>query len=368
MPRDKSKSDPQPAPSLEQHVEAQATAKFRESQDLARKNRVLTSELSKLQGEVTDIKRRLGLYEDIESTPIAPPKWLVPAKPAREHTAIPTMLLTDIHWDENIKPEQIDHINAYDRRIASLRVRRAFERAIHVARDYVSGVNYTGFQLSLGGDMFSGIIHEELRETNKATVIEGILSLTPLLISGINLLADHFGQVNIQAVVGNHGRRSMKPVAKNRAQDNFDWLVYKLIQRELTGRKNITMQVAEGPDARFQVHGVRYLLTHGDQFRGGSGISSALSPLILGAHRKTRRQAASQNPYDVMVMGHFHTSLWLPSWGVIVGGSVVGYSEYAYQQNLPPEKPQADMWLTTPERGITIHCPVFLEDRKAEGW
>lgn len=366
MPRDKRKSGAQP--SLTEFADKQAEARFKESQELARRNRVLSSELSKLAGEMRDVRRRLGLYEDIESTPIEPPRWLVPAKPAKEHTAIPTMLLTDIHWDEVIKPEQIDYINAYNRDIATLRVRRVFERAIHVSRDYVSGVNYTGFQLSLGGDLFSGIIHEELRETNKATIVEGILSLTPQLVAGIVMLADHFGQVNVEAVVGNHGRNSMKPRAKNRAQDNFDWLVYKLVQRELAGRKNITMRVADAPDAHFQVHNTRYLLTHGDQFRGGSGISSVLAPLILGAHRKTRRQAASARPYDIMIMGHFHSSLWLPSWGVIVGGSVVGYSELAYQLNLPPEKAQADMWLNTPERGITMHCPVFLQDRKAEGW
>lgn len=365
MPRDKK---PQSAPSLEQFADKQAETKFRESQELARKNRVLVAELSKIQGEMRDVRRRLDLYEDIESTPIETPKWLAPTKPSKEHTAIPTMLLTDIHWDEVIKPEQIDYINAYNRDIAALRLRRAFDRAIHVSRDYVSGVNYTGFQLSLGGDLFSGIIHEELRETNKATIVEGIISLTPLLVAGIKLLADHFGQVHIEAVVGNHGRNSMKPRAKNRAQDNFDWCVYKLVQRELEGIKNITMRVADAPDAHYEVHGVKYLLTHGDQFKGGSGISSALSPLILGTHRKTRRQAASKQPFDVMIMGHFHTSLWLPGWGLIVGGSVVGYSEYAYQQNLPPEKPQADMWLNTPERGITIHCPVFLQDRKAEGW
>lgn len=356
-------------PNIGEWADSQAAARFKESQDLARKNRVITAELAKLSGEFRDVRRRLALYEEIESTPVAPPKWLVGSdKAAKEHTAVPTMLLTDIHWDEVIKPEQIDYINAYDRAIAAMRLKRAFERAIHVTRDYVSGVHYTGFQLSLGGDMFSGIIHEELRETNKATIVEGIISITPLLIAGIKLLAEHFGNVHVEAVVGNHGRNSMKPRAKNRAQDNFDWCVYKLVQRELEGCKGVTMRVADAPDAHYQVHGMRYLLTHGDQFRGGSGISSAMSPLLLGALRKTRRQAASRHPYDVMIMGHFHTSLWLPSWGVIVGGSVVGYSEYAYQQNLPPERPQADMWLNTPERGITIHCPVFLQDRKAEGW
>ena len=219
MPREKL------LPSLEQFADKKAGAQFKENQDLARTSRAVRAEYAKLEEEHREVRKRLDLYEEIDSTPIHAPKWLTPTKTSKKHTAIPVMLLTDIHWDENIKPEQIDGLNAYNRTIAEMRLKRAFERAIHVSRDYVSGVEYTGFKLALGGDLFSGIIHEELRETNRATIIEGIVSLLPVLVSGINLLADHFGQVDIDAVVGNHGRRTQKPIAKNRAQDNFaSWL------------------------------------------------------------------------------------------------------------------------------------------------
>lgn len=356
------------APNLEAFADQQAEAQYRENQKIARTARVLSADNARLRTELKDVQHRLGLYEEMEGADLEPPQWLTPEKVSKKHEAIPVMMLTDVHWDEVIKPEQVDFVNAYDRGIAQKRLRRAFERSIQVTRDYVSGVTYTGFQLLLGGDLFSGLIHEELRESNRATIIEGVLSLTPELLAGINLLSEHFGRVHIESVVGNHGRRTQRPRAKDRAQDNFDWLVYKLLQRELGGRKDVTMRVADATDAEFRVHGVRYLLTHGDQFRGGTGISAALAPLLLGAHRKTRRQAAAGRPYDVMIMGHWHTSLWLPSWGVIVGGSVVGYSEFAYQANLPPEQPQCDLWLNTPERGITMHAPVFLLDREAEGW
>jgi len=122
------------------------------------------------------------------------------------------------------------------------------------------------------------------------------------------------------------------------------------------------------PDAHIQVHNTKYLLTHGDQFKGGTGISSALSPLLLGVHRKTKRQNALSRPFKVMVMGHFHKSIWMPEDGLIVGGSVIGYNEYAYQQNMTPEPPQCALWLNTPERGITVSAPVFVSDRQDEGW
>ena len=89
---------------------------------------------------------------------------------------------------------------------------------------------------------------------------------------------------------------------------------------------------------------------------------------MIGSHRKSKRQSAIGRPYDVLVMGHWHQTLWLPSKGIIMGGSVVGYNEYAYLNNFSPEVPQSSLWLTTPEHGITLCSPVFLQNRKEEGW
>jgi hypothetical protein len=213
-----------------------------------------------------------------------------------------------------------------------------------------------------------GIIHEELTETNEGTIFESVVTSVEPIIAGIRLLAARFGRVDINCVVGNHGRRTRKPRAKNRVQDNFDWLIYKLIEREFRGSTAVTVHVAEAPDAHFSVYATRYLLTHGDQFRGGSGISGAMSPLLLGTARKTRRQVVAGRPHDVMVMGHWHQSIWMPNKGLIVGGSVVGYGEFSYLINAEPEPPQCALWLNTPERGITVSAPVFVGDRKSEGW
>ncbi len=362
------KQKPVSPPSMEAFAEAARKVSLTGGQEQQRTIRAQKSIIDEQRAALEAVQEKLDLYEDIGSRVVKHPEWLSPKKSSKDHVAIPCMMFTDVHWDEYVKPEQVEFINKYDRTIAEMRVRRAFKRAIHVCRDYMAGVRYTGFQLFLGGDLLSGIIHEELRESNRGTVIESILSVAPMITKGIQSLADEFGVVNVDAVVGNHGRRTQKPVAKNRAQDNFDWLVYKWVAERLGDDKRITMRVADGPDAHVQVHGVKYLLTHGDQFKGGTGISAALAPLLLGVHRKTKRQNAIGRPFRVMVMGHFHKSIWMPEDGLIVGGSVIGYNEYAYQQNMTPEPPQCALWLNTPERGITVHAPVFVSDRQDEGW
>lgn len=366
----KSKEGHELPPSLTSFMDEKDKARFKENADLKRKARA-ANDVAREQAEaLARAQKELGLYDAVfekldKRQPAA--TWLTPALPG-SHRAIPSLLLTDIHWDESVEPDQVEGYNCYNRPIASMRVKRAYTKSVSLARNYFSGVEYDGFQLFLAGDLLSGIIHEELTETNQGKVCESIVSILDPLESGINLLAEEFGKVNITAVVGNHGRLTKKPRSKFRAKDNFDWLIYKLIQRQMAGRKNITVDVSPSADAPVTLYNTKYRLTHGDQFKGGSGISAELSPLLIGSHRKSKRQSAIGKPYDVLVMGHWHQTLWLPSKGIIMGGSVVGYNEHAYMSNFSPEPPQCSLWLTTPENGITLCAPVFLQDRKAEGW
>lgn len=352
---------------LEQFADEQAAARFQENQEIARKNRVLSAQLRDREEELAEVRKRLGVYEALDAAIIEPPAWLTPPKRKKDHhRAIPAMLLTDVHWGERVRPEEIGGVNAYDTGIAEQRIRRASTNAVKLCRDYLSGLEYDGFWLMLGGDLVSGDIHEELRETNVEATTESVVGVLECLVAATRQIADHFGQVNVPCVVGNHGRTTKKPRAKGRARDSFDALVYQLLARELRDDPRVAVHVATGPDIHFPIYDVGYCLTHGDQFHGGSGISGALSPLMLGTHRKRRRDATAGASWDVMVMGHFHTSYFLRD--LIVGGSVIGYNEYAHVNNLPVEAAQAALWLTTPERGITTYNPVHLVDREAEGW
>ena len=326
------------------------------------KTSVVTKERDKLLAQVE-------LIESMDAGRVVVPEWMAPPKEkAKDHHATLCLLVTDTHFDEVVDPEEVDGLNCYNREIAELRLRRCFERTVLLARQYLGGVEYDGVCLFLGGDIFSGNIHEELARTNADTLFGSLLHWIGPMEAGVKMLASEFGRVHVAAVPGNHGRMTRKPVAKKRAADNLDWLLYRLMARELAGDQRVTWEISRAADAYVQVYNTRYLLTHGDQFRGGTGIAGALSPLLLGSHRKTRRQAAAGRPYDVMVMGHWHQYISLPSRGLLVGPCLKGYDEYAYVSNWEPEPPQQALWINTPERGVTFSAPVFVMDRKAEGW
>jgi predicted phosphodiesterase len=312
---------------------------------------------------------QLNLIEEAGATKVKRPAWMMPTeKKGVVHNATLCLLITDTHFDEEVNADEVDGINAYNREIAELRLRHCFERTVHLARKYLSGLKYDGVCLMLGGDIFSGNIHQELERTNRDTLFGSLLHWIGPMSAGVTMLADEFGKVHVAGVPGNHGRMTRKPIAKQRSADNLDWLLYRLMQRDLHSDRRVTWEIAQAADAHVQVYNTRFLLTHGDQFRGGSGISGALAPLMLGSHRKTRRQSAAGRPYDCMVMGHWHQNIYLPSRGLIVGGCLKGYDEFAYVSNFEPEPAQQSLWVTTPEHGITFSAPVFVQNREAEGW
>jgi hypothetical protein len=297
------------------------------------------------------------------------PDWTV--KPSRTggHVGIATLQFSDAHFDEVVDPFQMDGYNAYNREIAGQRLRLLAEKTITVARTYMGGVKYDGLVVLSTGDTFSGDIHEELRRTNEADLYASAVYWVGHVARFLEVLADDFGRVHVGCVVGNHGRNEKKPVFKNRVTNNIEWLFWHYVADLLAakGDERITFDISDGIRQQVSVYDTTYSIEHGDTFKGGSGIAGARSPLLLGQHRAAVQAIAMGQPMDWMVVGHFH-QYQPPSQGLIMGGSLKGYDEYAAGLHLRPEQPQQGLWITTPERGPTVFAPIQPMNREAEGW
>jgi predicted phosphodiesterase len=167
--------------------------------------------------------------------------------------------------------------------------------------------------------------------------------------------------VHLACVYGNHGRNTRKPTAKQSAFESFDWLIYQLLRWKL-GDDGFTWNIPDGSDAFQEVYGHKYLLTHGDQFRGGDSVIGALGPVTRGDHKKRSRNGQIGLDYDTMCLGHWHQLVQMQR--LIINGSLKGYDEYAYKSNFPFEEPRQALWMTHPELGLTFSMPVYAERKK----
>lgn len=311
-------------------------------------------------------KIREAIYEIAAYSP-KPPEWVIRDQGPSGARGVPCVMLSDIHYGEVVRPQEIGGINKYNAEIATERLRKFTARTIDLAFNHMGRAKkeYPGVVLAMGGDMIGGDIHEELAITNDRTTNRSLNDLTDLLAGVVDGLATRFGRVFVPCVVGNHGRSTRKPRMKQRVITNFDWNVYCSLERHFRKDKHVQFMVPEEADAHFKVFGHSYLLTHGDSLgvKGGDGIIGALGPILRGSLKVSRSEARLGREIDTILMGHWHQYIPMPR--IIVNNSVKGFDEYTHLQlRAEPSRPSQALWFTHPEHGITAHWEVYLEGRK----
>lgn len=295
-----------------------------------------------------------------------PPEWLS-GKVNVGMTGVPLTIWSDFHWGEVVRREEVGGVNEFNRAIAKARFKKLVDGTIELAMHHMVKPDYPGIVICLGGDMISGNIHDELRETNDGPVQQSLLEVQEQLISALGRMADIFGRVFVPCVVGNHGRNTLKPRAKNRVYESYEWNLYCQLERWFADDSRIQFLIPGETDAYFRVFGHRFLLTHGDTLgvKGGDGIIGAIGPIVRGATKVGRSEAQIGRDFDTLLMGHYHT--YIPRGDaapVLVNGALKGYDEYArLMLRVPYSRPCQALIFVNQKYGITAQWAVYLEPR-----
>jgi hypothetical protein len=312
------------------------------------------SELSRLQKTLDEIS---GLAE----TPVAPPNWTLP-KGLKKGKAILGLFLSDVHAGEVIDGDEILGVNAYNVEICRERLRRYFAAACVIGQRWMSDCTPAGAFLALGGDLISGDIHDELKQTNALTAHEQVLLFVEEAAAGIRHVLDAYGRVHIASVPGNHGRTTIKSHFKQYARLSYDTLAAKMLQGIFAHDKRVTFQIAAGPDVVVDLLGKRVFLTHGDKMGtgGGAGFAGPILPIIRGIKKIEIQQFHAKKHFDLLLSGHYHLSANANN--ALSSGSVPGYSEFAHGIRASIEEPSQWLFLLHERRGLRERVEIRLGD------
>lgn len=312
---------------------------------------------------ITAAEIRRTIYGLAELTP-DPPTWI--ERPGKAKSpGVPMTIWSDWHYGERVFPDQVGGVNSFDRAVAKERIARVIESTLDLCYNHMVNPSYPGIVVCLGGDMISGGIHDELRETNDGSVQGSLLEVQEQLIMGLSAMADKFGKVFVPCVVGNHGRTTLKPRAKNRVYESYEWNLYCQLERHFRADRRIQFAIPNEADCHFTVLGHRFCLTHGDTLgvKGGDGIIGAIGPITRGAIKVGRSSAQLGRDFDTLLMGHWHT--YIPrgeATNVIVNGALKGYDEYArLMLRVPYSRPSQALWFCHPKYGITAQWQVYAD-------
>ena len=134
-----------------------------------------------------------------------------------------------------------------------------------------------------------------------------------------------WGSVRVEAVPGNHGRAGQFA----HEASNWDRTCYRYLSKNLKGQIEVNFEDADNPFIRkFRVRGHDYLLYHGHDIRSYANI-----PYYGIMVRVLRWSASRLAPFDVVLMGHFHTcSLWpINKYDVLLSGTMATDDEWSLQ-------------------------------------
>lgn len=200
----------------------------------------------------------------------------------------------------------------------------------------------------LAGDLVSGIIHTSLRIEAAKNVIEQVMEASDIIAYFVSKCADHFDEVHVRCVDGNHGR--VVPGKDDALRgENFDALIPHYLSAACNGRGNVYIHepLDHTLDA-FEVLGKKCGVVHGNNDKTTT-VADDLKPLL--------------GELDYIFMGHTHTSAMVPTKSacrVIVNGSFVATDGYAFDHRYFSQPEQCVMVLT--KNGPDCLCRCFLKD------
>lgn len=179
----------------------------------------------------------------------------------------------------------------------------------------------------------------------------------PLLSSYIQELSKHFAKINVYCTRGNHGRGEKGSSEKT----NWDDVIYHTLKIKFSENKRVKINIAKEFYQVVDILGWKFLLTHGDQVRGGSyGI-----PLYALLQRMLRWATAMPFHWDFLAVGHWHNFAYLEQNGqsLIVNGTLVSDDEYVRKSYGWNASTSQTLCSVHPKQGITWLYKLRLNDR-----
>ena len=269
---------------------------------------------------------------------------------------VPCLHLTDLHVGAVQDPNEIEGFNAYSPEIAENRLTDLTTRWLKWTDYQRKAYTINDAAIIITGDLISGDIHEELRNTNAYPSPMQVSEASRMVAALIAQIAPYFHSVAVHFVSeDNHARLTKKPQAKEAGLNSLNYLVGKMIEAYVKDLSNVKMNVYPMLEKVINVNDRQYLITHGHNVRGWMGVP------WYGVERKVGKEAqsrlhlimqeverAKEIGFHKYIFGHFHTPIDTPLYSC--GASLQGTDAYDHQAGRYAN-PGQSAWLTHPRNG-----------------
>lgn len=301
---------------------------------------------------------------------IAPP----PTRTRLGGEEVAVILLSDWHIGEIVRPETVSGVNEYNELIAAARLEFLASKVaelVDLQRHYTT-INRA--VVWLGGDMVSGIIHQELRDTAILLAVEQTALAGYLMAQLIAEISTLFKEVVVVTTVGNHGRISKKKTFKTHTINNLDYVAYQICAFALRNYKHLKFVIDPALFRYMDIFGWRFVFSHGDETKSWMQIPfyglrrdfAAKQAINVYVHSGGDLTSAVQ-PVNYKVVGHFHTGGIVPDnlGDIIMNGTLKGVDEFSFAKGFI-SRPFQYLFGVHRENGLTFNYRIWLDKVNAK--
>lgn len=313
-------------------------------------NKVLQNELNASEQRL-EISLALGESRQPVPVPMAPV--------GSKHRATFVLLCSDWHVGERVDPASVSGRNEYTPAIAQRRVVKLIDGARWMLEAWRQGRGGYGWLIDrvvvwLGGDLMTGMIHDDLRESNLLSPTEEVLLAQQLCCQVVDALAAHPGvkRVDVPTSWGNHGRDTPERRVSTAWKRSYEWLMYQQIAKHYAASRKVVVHAGRDEISRLKVYNTEIRFNHGDIFRYQDGVGGITIPMRKWLAKLDRTQRA-----DVTCIGHWHQ--YLDIGDAVVNNCLIGWNAYG-QRVAPYSRPSQVCFLVDEKYGKRMSTEVYV--------
>jgi hypothetical protein len=314
--------------------------------ELVRRQKLLLEELE-------EARKRQSLFDMVRLVPPVKARARPAGAQRTQRIATPVAVVSDLHVEEPVDPVKVGYVNEYNLAIASRVIEAVGEAICWFAED--KRFSMRECVVAIIGDIISGHIHEDLIESTSLFPLETVPWVLERLEWLLRYVAANtkFERIIVPWCDGNHGRNTPRMRIQTRVENSLEWLIGVQLSQRLRDEPRIEFQISHGHFTDLQVHNTVLEFTHGDTFRGGSGIAGALPSI-----RKALANDRQHRRIDHVILGHFHDRQDFGD--VVMNGSGIGIGPYSIANHFPPRNREQTWFLVDAERGKGLCAPIWL--------
>lgn len=271
-----------------------------------------------------------GMQEVFENNPVVLPKKSAKLKKPDQPERMLTLLWSDLHFGLDVDPREV-YSSAFNWKVASRRMAKVCRQAALWKPEHR---DETVLQVVLNGDILAGVIH--LSEANIKEIQEQIWGATAILAHSLNFLRQHFGEIRVLCLPGNHDRMTYRSSDRAIAQrwNSHAHSVFLGLKIWFREDESVQFDIPMSGMGTYETPGGHLVFaTHGDTEPTTSNVGKSFDvSKTTQSLLKVHAGDVFTKKMDVVLFGHWHQpSMFVLPDGTtcIVNGALIGADSFA---------------------------------------